>query len=57
MDRFAMMRESAIQQEHELPEIIAETKIFKGNAERPPHGRSRIGLNSMHFQSIVRSTR
>jgi hypothetical protein len=48
-------RKSAIQKKHELPEIITETKIFKGNAERPPHSRSGIGLNCGHFQSIIRS--
>jgi hypothetical protein len=53
--RFAMMpggcetcesagqqRKSAIQQEHQLPEIITQAKIFVGNAERPPHFRSGI---------------
>src|ERR1700722_1336481 len=69
-DRLAMMpgdcetregarqqRKSAIQQKHELPEIITQTKIFKGIAERPPHSGSGIGLNCTHFQSMIRPTR
>jgi hypothetical protein len=35
---------SAIQQKHEFAEMITETEIFKGNAERSPHSRSGIGL-------------
>jgi len=36
---------SAIQQKYELAEMIAETEIFEGNAERSAHSRSGIGLN------------
>jgi hypothetical protein len=36
---------SAIQQKYELAEMIAETEIFEGNAERSAHSRSGIGFN------------
>jgi hypothetical protein len=38
-------RKSAIQQKREFPEIITETEIFKGNAERPPNCGCGIRLN------------
>lgn len=36
---------SAIEQKYEFAEMITETEIFQGNAERSPHSRSGIGLN------------
>jgi hypothetical protein len=38
-------RESAIQQKYELAEMITETEILKGNAERSSHSGSGIGRN------------
>lgn len=38
-------RKSAIQQKYELAEMITESEIFKGNAERSPHRGSGIDLN------------
>ena len=52
-DSAGQQRKSAIQQKDKLPEIITETRIFKGNAERPPHSRSGIGLNCGLIQSII----
>jgi hypothetical protein len=44
-DSTGKQQESAIQQEREFPEIIAETEIIKGNAERTPNRRCGISLN------------
>jgi hypothetical protein len=38
-------RKSAIEQKYELAEMISETEIFKGDAERSSHGGSGIDLN------------
>jgi len=56
-DGAGQQRKSTIQHKREIPEIIAEANIFKGNAERPSHSRSGIGLNCRLFQFMIRCSR